>query len=157
MAYQSYLTIKGTKQGEIKGGTSKGNAGDKWIEVVSVHFGAQSPIASSPQGGSGAGKDKNNPIVIVKEQDSASPLFFRACCSNEVLKEVVIERRFNGHTLTKVTLQDATVSKFGPADILPHKPTKGTHYDKIEFTFRQIAYTNVLGSTTATDDWTAQT
>jgi hypothetical protein len=31
------------------------------------------------------------------------------------------------------------------------------HYEKIEFTFQQIAYENVIGGKSATDDWTAQT
>jgi type VI secretion system secreted protein Hcp len=155
MAFQAYLTIKGSKQGQIKGQTSKGKGGDKWIEIASVSFGAQSPVDSSR--GSSAGKRQHNPIVITKEQDSASPLFFGAAFSNEVFKEVVIERRLNGHTLNIVTLKDAAISRFGPADVLPHKPVKGMHYEKIEFTFQQIAYENVIGGKSATDDWTAQT
>jgi type VI secretion system secreted protein Hcp len=83
MAQKFYMTIKGIKQGTIKGGSTRHHSG---IEVSSFSMGVQSPLDAGT--GQATGRRQHNPVIIVRETDSASPLLYQALVSNETLKSV---------------------------------------------------------------------
>ena len=87
MALNAYLTIKGEKQGTIKGSvTQKGREG--WIAVYAADHEILSPRDAAT--GLASGKRQHKPISITKEIDKSTPLLHKALVSNENLKEVVL-------------------------------------------------------------------
>jgi type VI secretion system secreted protein Hcp len=110
------------------------------------------------------GRRRHDPIVIVKEVDSASPLLWQALCTNEVLqsadlsfvrptgtggKEVVVER---------VTLTNAVISKvqrYTPKLQGNRSQHDTNELEEVELTFTKIDVGNVLGKKSASDDWSA--
>jgi type VI secretion system secreted protein Hcp len=154
MAFQHYMSLKGNSQGQMKGASTKGSRHDKWIEVIAFKAGVISPrdVAS----GSAAGKRTHKPIVITKETDAASPQLLQAHWSGEVLPEVIVETRLNGHVVKRITLSDAVLAAIGRS--LRQGSTKGQKTNSLEdysFTFEKILVENLGGSTSTTDDWTA--
>ena len=89
-AMDPYMTIKGSKQGQIKGAAMSGQ-----IRLVSV--------ARDTATGMSTGRRTHATITIVREIDRASPKLFQALSTNEVLSEVVIN--FNGATRSAKTAQ----------------------------------------------------
>jgi type VI secretion system secreted protein Hcp len=83
MAFQAYMSFKGTKQGTIKGSSTKGNH-KGGIEIQDFSFGLESPV--DVHSGGASGKRQHKPVVIVREVDAASPLLYQAMCNNEVFK-----------------------------------------------------------------------
>jgi len=83
MAQKFYMTIKGIKQGTIKGGSTRHHG---WTEVLSFSFGAETPLDQGT--GRATGQRQHNPVVIVKQRDAASPLLLQALVTNEVLQSV---------------------------------------------------------------------
>jgi type VI secretion system secreted protein Hcp len=83
MAQKFYMTIEGTKQGTIKGGSTRRHGG---IEVSSFSFGVTTPVDAGT--GQLTGRRQHKPVIIVRETDSASPLLYQALLSNETLKSV---------------------------------------------------------------------
>jgi type VI secretion system secreted protein Hcp len=80
MALNSYLQLKGQKQGYINGSViQKGREGK--IMVIAFNHEVQSPrdIAT----GQATGKRMHKPFVITKEVDKSSPLLYTALVTNE--------------------------------------------------------------------------
>jgi type VI secretion system secreted protein Hcp len=80
MPFESYVTFKGTKQGTIKGTSTKGKHTSS-IPIQEFNFGLESPF--DEHSGLPTGKRQHKPIVIVREVDDASPLLYQALCTNE--------------------------------------------------------------------------
>ncbi|MEK7863105.1 MAG: type VI secretion system tube protein TssD, partial [Chloroflexota bacterium] len=79
-----YLTLKGQKQGDIKGSvTQKGREGS-----ISVQY-LQSKIVSPRDAASGlaTGKRQHEPLVVRKTVDRSTPLLLNALVTNENLTE----------------------------------------------------------------------
>jgi type VI secretion system secreted protein Hcp len=146
-----YLTVRGQKQGEIKGDvTQKGREGA--MEVTKLELGSS---------GSG-GARKWDSLRITKHVDQATPLLLSAYFSNETLTNATlklwrpaangVEEQFMTITLQNAQIvadrivNDATVSAEGK---LPQTPA----VEEIAFTFQKIAVTYTNGGKTATDDW----
>jgi type VI secretion system secreted protein Hcp len=87
MALQSYLTLQGQTQGKFKGPSRKGSARDG-IEIQSFNFGVETPF--DPGSGQAVGKRRHNPIQIVREVDSPSPLLFQALSTQERFTSAVV-------------------------------------------------------------------
>jgi type VI secretion system secreted protein Hcp len=83
MAFTGYVAFHGTKQGTIKGGSTRHHG---WTEVVSFSFGEKAPLDAGT--GQASGKRQHNPVVIVKQSDEATPQLLQACVTNETLKSV---------------------------------------------------------------------
>jgi type VI secretion system secreted protein Hcp len=135
-AFDAYMTIKGDKQGVIKG-----DAGSENIHLVSVTHDAATGVAS--------GRRMHGTITIVKEIDKASPLLFSASTSHENLSEVAIT--FPGgsgdaKTAQKIVLTNAVILSVRKA---------GGNNEQITFDYSAIEVTYVKGGKTATDDWLA--
>ena len=79
MALNSFLQLKGEKQGDIKGSvTQKGRAGK--IMVIAFNHEVQSPRDAGT--GQATGKRIHKPFVITKEIDKSSPLLYAALTNN---------------------------------------------------------------------------
>jgi type VI secretion system secreted protein Hcp len=158
MSFQFYVSVKGQKQGQLKGESTKSKGSDKWIEVASVEMHSGTPVDQAH--GGPTGQRTHKPLVITRETDSASPQLLNAHWNNEVLTEVVVEKEFHGHITQRITLTNATISGLGRA-FRPHGlgPESTSHdtdtLEQYSFIFSKIQVENVAGSTSTSDDWTA--
>ena len=135
-AMDAYMTIKGSKQGQIKGDAMSGQ-----IRLVSV--------ARDTATGMSTGRRTHATITIVREIDRASPKLFQALSTNEVLSEVVIN--FNGTTGGAKTAQRIVLTN---ATILSVRKAGGNN-EMITLDYQAIEVTYTHGGKTATDDWEA--
>ena len=134
-AVNAYMTVKGAKQGPIKG-----DAMSDSIKLISV-------VRDTPTGMS-TGRRMHSTITIVREVDAASPKFATALSTNESLSEVVIT--FDGatggaKTAQKIVLTNATILSI----------RKAGRNEQITLDYQAIQVTWSDGGKTATDDWEA--
>ena len=160
MALNAYLTLKGQKQGQIKGGVvQKGREGT--IEVVAVNHDIVSP--RDPASGLPTGQRMHKPLVITKGLDRSTPLLHNSMTLNENISSFKLdfyEPNVEGmeKNFYRIELVNASIS-----DIHLHmednrKPEnlRIGIYEEISFTYQKITWT-ILDPTTvsATDNWTA--
>jgi type VI secretion system secreted protein Hcp len=117
MAFESYMTFKGTKQGTIKGSSTKGKH-TGGVVIQSFSFGVESPF--DEHSGLPTGKRTHKPIVIVREVDEASPLLFQALCENESFTTASLnfaKPSSSGKLVlfNTIELTNATISEIGHA------------------------------------------
>jgi type VI secretion system secreted protein Hcp len=155
MAMTAYLTIKGTKQGDIKGGvTDKGREGS--IAVIAVSYQIETPL--DPASGGATGKRQHKPITITKAIDAATPNLFQALVTNELLAAEITFWRpppdgsgtlapYFTISLTNAIVSGMTFTASGTQD--------PTELEEWELTYQKIAVTWVASGATAQDDWTA--
>lgn len=81
MAFDAYFKLEKGKAGEIEGeSTDASHKG--WIELTHYELGAETVLnIGSKSGGAGAGKANFGALVIEKQPDQTSPVFFLALCS----------------------------------------------------------------------------
>ncbi|MCA1692827.1 MAG: type VI secretion system tube protein Hcp [Actinobacteria bacterium] len=157
MALNAYLTLKGQRQGVIKGSvTQKGREGTILVR------GASHEIVSprDPASGQATGKRVHKPFVITKEVDRATPLLYQALVTNEVFLEWTLR-------LTRATLQSteqqhytvkllnasiASISFRLPDNQVPDL-ARVVEYEEISFVYPKIEWTWSDGGITAIDDW----
>ncbi len=137
-AFDTYMTINGTKQGRFKG-----EAMSEKIAVTNVSHDVK--MAS----GMTTGRRQHGAITIRREVDAASPKLFQALSTNEVLGDVTIVFGNAGagekKAVRTVTLTNARITadrKAGGSELITME------YDTIEVTWTD-------GGKTATDDWEA--
>jgi type VI secretion system secreted protein Hcp len=143
MSFQYYVSIKGTKQGQFKGEStksSKGASNPKWAQCHAFEY----EVAAQYDSGSGqsSGKRTHSPLVITKETGASSPQIYQASWAKELLSEVVIETRHPGTEaiVNRTTLTNATISKFEPARVFPHGVVKHPKdgYETVIFDYQDI-------------------
>jgi len=159
MAYESYIKIKGEKQGQLKGSCPKANRTD-FIDVISFRMGGMVPVDSNnwkPKG-----SRQHAPVIVTLEANAASPQLLQALWTSEVLKEVVIEhvnRTRDGakeQVKERITLTDAVVvsiDRYSSAHAKEKLEHDVDNLEDISFRFRQILVEAPLASTSASDDW----
>jgi type VI secretion system secreted protein Hcp len=165
MAYEFYVTIEGTKQGPFKGESPR-EAHKAKIAGLSYQHQIQSPRDAAT--GRASGKRQHGPISITKEWGPSSPQIFQAMVTNEILPSVLFEFIHTTpdgieevyHT---IKLVDATVASVeymtgtddNSASTAKHQAAYDTHeLERVKFTYRRIEIENVVGKTSAVDDWT---
>ena len=89
MAYEAYISIRGSKQGQIQGQRK-----DKWMPVVSFNMGVSSPRDAAT--GQASGKRQHKPVVVGLEWGTWTPQIFAAMVQNEVLGQVVLNIQSGG-------------------------------------------------------------
>lgn len=152
-----HLTLKGQKQGDIKGGcTQKGREGSIIIFAFDHDIMSPRDIAS----GLPTGKRQHRPVKITKEIDKASPLLYTVLCTNENLKEVLFkfwkpsaagtEKQYYTIKLTNANI--ASMKTFFPNMLFPEN-TKLPHLEEVTFTYQKIEWTFTDGGITSEDDW----
>ncbi len=148
MAFQYYISVKGTKQGQFKGQNGKTGHSTKGMEIIAFDYEVESPRDQAS--GLATGKRQHSPLVIVKKVDSASPLLFQAHLSSELLSEVVIQKvlqPLNGRgannseaVAERITLTNATISSIHRYTALPvgHASSPKDGYQKLQFDYEDI-------------------
>jgi type VI secretion system secreted protein Hcp len=153
----AYLTVKGQKQGDIKGSVvQKGR--ENSIMVIAVSHEVVSPRDAAS--GLPTGKRQHKPFVITKEVDRASPQLYTALANNENLTRV--ELRFWMPSGTGAEIQYFTV-RLTNANIasirsvmLNNKVPENMqmrYREEIAFTYQKIEWIWNDGGITASDDW----
>jgi type VI secretion system secreted protein Hcp len=171
MAFQSHISIKGTKQGQFKGEGIQDKRKDKWLPVLSFNMEVISPrdIAT----GQASGKRQWKPISIVKEWGAASPQLLAACSTNEVLSDVVIEfskTNVNGeeYVYQQIKLTNATISSVdrftgnkdgaeGSSSARHTQSVDTLELERFRLTFQKIELADNDGKTNFADDWATTT
>jgi type VI secretion system secreted protein Hcp len=138
------MKLTGTKQGDIKGKPS--STGADGMDITSFKMGSQAPLdPKSP-----AGQKQHHLVVITKEIDAASPKLQTAITGGEVFRTVEIQlgkTNSNGKkSLTNVKLANATIAQIHKMD---------ANMEEIAFSFQTIIVQYTDGSTSTTDDWSA--
>jgi type VI secretion system secreted protein Hcp len=160
MAFQAYVKIKGTKQGQFKGDGVQ-RAGHDAITVLRFVSGATAPRDVAT--GQASGKRQWQPIRITKEWGAASPQLLLALTTNEVLPSVVFEfyrtdKAGKEQLHYRITLHDAIVSSITSvldltASSGANAPYAGHELEDVEFTFRSIMVEDLADKMTASDNW----
>lgn len=160
MALSAFLTLKGQKQGDIRGSvTEKGKEGS-----ILVH-GFENGISNVLDQGSGlpVGKRQHEPLVIVKEIDQSSPKLWSALVTNENLTQWVLNvwtssvRPGPGteRNIYRIELTNANVALIEESmvdDSIQANQSLPLH-EEVTFTYQKITWTWLEGGITATDEW----
>jgi type VI secretion system secreted protein Hcp len=89
MAYEAYLSIRGSKQGQFKGESPKNERKLKWMPILAFEYLVQSPRDVAT--GQASGKRQWSPMTITKEVGVATPQIYQASISNETLVTAQID------------------------------------------------------------------
>ena len=151
MATTAFLTARGLKQGDIKGGvTRKGREGS--IALIAVSYQIETPV--DPATGAVTGKRQHKPVTITKVVDQATPKFLQALVDNEVLANVKIEfwrtAPESASPYFVITLTNASVDAVSFASSGNQEPHET---EQVSFTYRKIMWTFVDSGGSAQDDW----
>ena len=159
MALNAYLTLKGQKQGEIKGSVTQKGRENK-IMVIAVSHDIMSPRDHAS--GLPTGKRMHKPFVITKELDKSSPLLYNALVNNENIPEWELhfwQPSATGaekqHYSIKLTNANIASINFRMANNKHPDLMRFSEYEEIAFTYQKIEWNWVDGGIMAMDDWEA--
>jgi len=117
--------------------------------MVAVNAGTTARGATA---GRAAMRRVSDPVVIVRNEDEASPFFVKAAASGETLASVVFEFKRTVGTSTEVyqtvTLTNATISS-----VREINGNGGHQMQEVSFTFQKIEYSNKDGAAAAPASW----
>jgi type VI secretion system secreted protein Hcp len=157
MALNSYLKLKGNKQGDLKGSVTQKGREDK-IMVIAVSHDIISPRDAAS--GLPTGKRMHKPFTITKELDKSSPLLYNALVHNEQITEWELQFWTPSATGAEkqhytVKLTNASISSIAFRSLNNKNPelTKYVEYEEIAFTYQKIEWTWMDGGITGNDDW----
>jgi type VI secretion system secreted protein Hcp len=164
MALMAYMYAVGQKSGQIKGGVTQKGREDS-VQVVGYSHEIVSP--RDPQSGLPTGQRMHKPLIITKQLDKSTPIFYNVMCNNENLTSVTVKfwsAQIKSATGVSTQVQHFTV-KLTNANISEiralseydsHTETKsGEESEKISFTYQKIEWTWTDGGITSQDDWEA--
>jgi type VI secretion system Hcp family effector len=108
--FHGYVSFKGSKQGQLKGESTKSARKDKtWFELQSFDFGGELPADASRS--ATGGKRTHKPFILTKGIDDATPKLLQAHQTNELFETVVIQTVNDQDQPTKtITLKSALIS-----------------------------------------------
>ena len=161
MAFHSYISFKGTTQGQFKGESLKQSRAKVWSEVESFEMRSAVPVDS--KSGQAKGARTHFPLVVTKEAGASSPQLLQALWHSEVLSTVVLEvvgRPESGAgevVVERTTLTNATISEIRRFIDLPsaeHSEHDLGVLEAVHLVFQQIMVENPLASTSVTESWT---
>jgi type VI secretion system secreted protein Hcp len=152
-AVEIYIAVEGMKQGKFKG-ESPAKPFKDHSRVLKFGYGVVSPRDVST--GQASGKRQHKPVVITREPGAASPQFFTALVTNEVLKSVVIQF-VRGKVASGVSEVQQTVrlTNASISDFRQYVADNGRWLEDVAFIFQQIQIENKPGATMAVDSWVA--
>ena len=162
LALNAYLSLKGEKQGEIKGSViQKGREGK--IMVIAVEHEVLSP--HDPASGQATGNRMHKPFVITKELDASSPLLYAAFTTNENLSSCELQfwapavgaGTGTGMEVMRYTVQltNARISdiRFRMLNNKNPELMRYAEFEEVSFIYQRIDWTWVSGGRTSGDDW----
>ena len=139
-AVEIYVAVEGTKQGKFKGESTAKQFKDQ-SRVLKFSYSVVSPRDVFT--GQASGKRQHKPIVITRAPGAASPQFFTALVTNEVLTVVIQFLRGNvatgvGNEVQQIiTLTNARIS-----DFLQYVGDDGRWLEDVAFAFQKIEIEN---------------
>lgn len=160
-----YLTLKGQKQGDIKGSvTQKGREGSIAVQYL------QSKITSprDPASGQATGKRQHEPLVFRKTVDRSTPLLLTALANNENLTQAhfkfwrpsttggTVGTETQYFTIDLVNASLASSNLYHPDSYdgtAPAVPSASPDLEEWSLTYQSITWTWTDGGITAQDDW----
>lgn len=168
MPTPAYLTIEGSTQGNITEGAftveSVGNVYQEGHEneILVEAFRHTVAVPTDPQSGQPTGQRVHQPLTITKVFDKSSPLLYTALTTGERLPTCELKwyrtsaEGKQEHYFT-IKLEDAIIT--GITAQMPNcqdpDQTHFTHLEEVSFSYRKIAWTHEVGSTSGEDDWRA--
>jgi type VI secretion system Hcp family effector len=136
MALEGYVSIKGSKQGTIKGGSTKKGKGDtSRFPILDVDLGFGGSYALGL--GKHSGKHHHNPVKIVREIDSASHQISRAGATHEFLENVTIHFSRGDNLTYIVKLTKALITSIKRISF----PGVNAPCEQLEFSYREMEIT----------------
>ena len=150
MAYEFYVSANASKQGKLKGESTRPRQEDK-LTGLAFHYSVGSPRDAAT--GMASGRRTHQPVSFVKRWGASSPQFFQALTTNESFKTVLFEfistnETGEEHIFHTIKLVNAMVTEIEQYV----EPGETGPLEKISFTFQQIDLENIDGRTMATDD-----
>jgi type VI secretion system secreted protein Hcp len=157
MALTAYLTLKGAKQGDIKGSvTQRGRENTIAVSAVSHEIVSPRDAAS----GLPTGKRQHKPLTITKDLDRSSPQLYAALATNERITEFQLQFFRTERTGTEklaFTIKLTNASIAGAQFTMPNNEdpelAKRPEYEQVSFVYEKIEWTWVDGAVTASDTW----
>jgi type VI secretion system Hcp family effector len=159
MAFHSYASFKGKKQGQLKAESLKAKRNDKWSELHCIEMGSEVPV--DPKSGRPKAARTQGPLTITKSIGGASPQLLDAHWKAELFDEVVIEIVGRPDTgagevvVERITLTNALISKvhrYAPRLSVEQAEHDTDLLEEYSFTFGKILVENLAASTSTTDD-----
>ena len=156
MAFQGFVAVKGAKQGQFKG-ESTGAGQSDLIPILNFQNQVSVPIDQAT--GAASGKRQHSPVVITKQWGAASPQFFQALVTSEILQTVSItfsRRNSVGieETFFTIVLTNAAVQAMRQfVGTAPGLTDDTNTLDQISLTYQRIVITDTIAKTSVTDDW----
>jgi len=157
VALNAYLTLKGQKQGDIKGSvTQKGR--EESIMVIGFSHEVVSPRDAAS--GLPTGKRQHKPFTVTKEIDKSTPLLYNVLTNNENITDWKL--KFWQPSTSGAEVQFYTVDLVNAniagirGEMLNNKyPENMQHKERehVAFTYQKITWTWMDGGITADDDW----
>ena len=117
--------------------------------MVAVNAGTTARGATA---GRAAMRRVNDPVVIVRNEDEASPFFVKAAASGETLTSVVFEFKRNVGSGTEV-YQTVTLTNAIVSSVREINGNGGHQMQEVSFTFQKIEYSNKDGAAAAPASW----
>jgi len=162
MAETVHLTLKGAKQGDIKGDSTQTSLGREGsIECIYYEQGITSTY--DPATGTATGRLMYTPLLIRKLVDSSSPLLIQAMVSNETVEGVF--KFFRPDPSGDGTTQQYYTVDFKQGRIVSFKQyvpdttepdtANDQPMDEVSFVFGTMHWANNVASKEATDQWGA--
>lgn len=148
-ALNSYLKIKGEKQGEIKGGVVRKGL-ENWLPIVGIHHEVVAPRDAAS--GLATGRRQHKPLTLTMELGKSSAQLYTAMFTDEVMAEMELAVFAPGDKLSKTPLYMVKLSKAAIVDIRMVTPEGGQTALEVDFTYQKIVWTFADG-VTAQDDW----
>lgn len=160
-ALNAYMTIKGQKQGLIKGGvTQKGREG----RIMVIESSHEIVTPRDPATGQATGKRSHKPFTVRIEWDQALPNLYRALFTNEILTEVTIDyfaprmmgpvggagQEVNHMTVTMTNASIVSIQSQMPNSKMPEL-ARLKEYAEISFTYQKIEYSHKMSGATVSD------
>jgi type VI secretion system secreted protein Hcp len=159
-AYEFYVSVEGTKQGKIKGESTRNAYKDT---VVGTSFSYRVQVPRDTSSGLATGRRQHSLVCFTKNTGAATPQFFTALTTNELLKSVVFQftktsTEGSEFVDTTIRLTNATVVSFeikagdanNPSALTSAK--QSPQYEEVCFSFQRIEITNATGKTSAADE-----
>jgi len=148
------MSVQGARQGVFKGeGARPGQ-----ISILQLSYEVKAPRDVAT--GQATGRRQHSPVVVTKVLGAASPQFFTALVTNEVLPSVQIQfyrTRADGmeELYHSVRLTNATVVQVRHymRDPQGGGPASTRALEDVAFTFQRIEIENKSGKTLGVDDW----
>lgn len=152
-----YLTLEGTKTGNIEGANNI-TGHEKEIPVQAVEHIIEIP--TNPQTGVPTGQRVHLPMTLTKEIDRASPLLLQALTKSEQMTHVTLAyyrttSEGKDEKYYTVTLRNAIITSIRtwmPDRLLEANKAMG-HMEDVSFAYSSIEWCYVDGGITTQDTW----